>query len=154
MTPNKILASFILIVLAISSCNNQQAEPSKQTTIIENKGEGTFCFLSALNRDTTKVSLTITGNKVTGKMEWLPYEKDGAIGTLIGTKNTNGELELLYDYVIEGNKQTETKVMKIENGKLMIKNGELVDANNDGNLKYKDVSKASYTEMLDSVACK
>ena len=86
-------------------------------------------------------------------MAWQPYQKDGAVGTLTGAKNANGEFELLYDYMIEGSKQTETKVMKIENGQLLIKTGELEDPKNDGNLRYKDVSKATYTETLPTVAC-
>jgi hypothetical protein len=154
MQRSKIIILCTIAILFVSACNNHQPEPTKQPSIVENKTEGTFCFLSALNKDSTMISLTITGNKVNGTMHWQPYEKDGSVGTLMGTKNANGEMDLLYDYIIEGNRQTETKVMKIENGKLMIKNGELVDANNNGNLKYKDVTKANYTETLDSVSCK
>ncbi|HMR89639.1 MAG TPA: hypothetical protein PKD51_15870, partial [Saprospiraceae bacterium] len=113
-----------------------------------------FCFLYAENRDTTYVSLMIDGTKVSGEMTWQPYEKDGARGTLNGTKLDSGELELMYTYMIEGNNQTETKVMKIDGDRLLIKVGELLDPKNDGNLVYKDVNQASYTEILQKVACK
>lgn len=83
-----------------------------------------------------------------------PWEKDGAIGTLTGKINANNEMELLYDYMIEGSKQTETKIMKIENGTLLIKHGELTDPKNDGNLIYKDASKTQYNETLEPVECK
>ena len=115
--------------------------------------DGEYCFKKMLNKDVTDVQLRILGNVVTGKMNWLPYEKDSAKGTLKGQFNKAGELELLYDYMIEGNKQTETKIMKIENKKLMLKVGELLDPNNDGNLIYKDVVNAQYSEILERIAC-
>ena len=119
-----------------------------------NSVEGTFCFLKVENKDSTKVTLTITGNDVKGEMIWNPYQKDGATGTLTGTKNASGELELMYNYMIEGSNQSETKVMKIENGELLVKEEPLEDLQNDGNMRYKDVSKAVYSEKLSKVICK
>ena len=86
-------------------------------------------------------------------MRWRPWEKDGATGTLAGIRTAAGEFDLVYDYMIEGQRQTETKVMKMEGSLLWIKTGELVDPDNDGNLRYADVSKASYTQQLASVPC-
>lgn len=154
---------FILTIVSLSlaflSCQNQPKKDSgsdiqsevKDTTIVD---KGHFCFLYAENRDTTYVSLMIDGTKVSGEMTWQPYEKDGAIGTLSGTKLDSGELELMYSYVIEGSNQTETKVMKMDGNRLLMKVGELLDPNNDGNLVYKDVTQASYSEILQKVACK
>ena len=116
--------------------------------------DGTYCFSKLFNQDVTDVQLTILGSAVTGKMDWIPYQKDSARGTLKGAKNMAGELDLMYDYMIEGNKQTETKVMKIKDGKLLLKVGELLDPNNDGNLIYKDVSQAKFSEVLEPVNCK
>jgi major membrane immunogen (membrane-anchored lipoprotein) len=116
--------------------------------------DGTYCFSKLLNQDVTTVDLTIAGNAVSGKMDWLPYEKDSARGTLQGFKNATGELDLTYDYMIEGSQQTETKIMKIEDGKLLVKVGELLDPKNDGNLVYKDVSQAKYSEVLEATSCK
>ncbi len=115
--------------------------------------DGTYCFSKLFNRDVTDIQLTILGSTITGVMNWLPYEKDSARGTLKGTKNAAGEFDLMYDYMIEGSQQTEIKVMKIENEKLLIKVGEL-DPNHDGHLIYKDVSQAKYSETLGKVACK
>ena len=154
-----IFLTIVSLSLAFLSCQNQAKKDSgsdnqtevKDTTVVDN---GPLCFLYAENKDTTYVSLMIDGTKVSGEMTWQPYEKDGAIGTLSGTKLDSGELELMYAYMIEGSNQTETKVMKIEGDRLLIKVGELLDPNNDGNLVYKDVSQASYTEILQKVACK
>lgn len=155
------LKPLTLSILLLSACTNssQTSTDSTDTTAQAKPTEtgaatdGTFCFLKAENRDTTRVSLTVNGATVSGEMVWRPYEKDGAVGTLTGAKNANGEFELLYDYMIEGSQQTETKVMKIENGQLLIKTGELEDPKNDGNLRYKDVSKATYAETLPAVDC-
>lgn len=119
-----------------------------------NTQDGTYCFSKLFNQDVTDVQLTILGSAVTGKMNWIPYEKDGARGTLQGFKNETGELDLIYEYMIEGNQQTETKIMKIEDGKLLVKVGELLDPKNDGNLVYKDVNQAKYSEVLEATRCK
>ena len=116
--------------------------------------DGTYCFTKHFNQDVTDIKLTITSNAVTGIMNWIPYQKDSARGTLKGNKNAAGEMDLMYDYMIEGNQQTETKVMKIEEGNLLVKTGQLLDPKNDGNLVYKDVTQAKYTEILEKVDCK
>lgn len=113
-----------------------------------------FCFVEVQGKDSTIVKLAIDGAKVTGTMVWNPYQKDGAVGTLTGTKTATGELDLMYAYMIEGNNQTETKMMKIENGMLMIKRGMLDDPKNDGNMRYKDVAKATYKQILKPMICK
>ena len=104
--------------------------------------------------ETSPMFSPIVGDVITGNMNWLPYEKDSAKGALKGTKNTAGEFDLTYGYMIEGIQQTETKIMKIENEKLLIKVGELLDLKYDGHLIYKDVSQAKYSEILEKVACK
>jgi hypothetical protein len=133
----------------VDTLNNAQ---STETSIIASKS--TNCYLSAFNRDTTFVSITIDGDTINGTMNWIPYEKDGARGTLAGKKNNKGEFELLYSYMIEGSNQTETKVMKVEGNKLLIKEGELVDPKNDGHLIYKDVNTATYKDTLSKIDCK
>ncbi len=156
------LAIFSLFLL--SACSKTDAPeanihapsgvPGKADIVELYMQDGTFCFSKRFNQDTTDVQLTILGSAVTGKMDWIPYQKDSARGTLQGFKNAAGELDLMYDYMIEGNQQTETKMMKIENGKLLIKTGELLDPKNDGNLVYKDVSQAKFSEVLEPINCK
>ena len=124
-----------------------------QSTSQPNIPDGSYCFNKKFNQDNTDVKLVFTGDAITGVMNWVPYQKDSARGTLKGTKNQAGEFDLMYDYMIEGNQQTETKRMKIESGKLFIKTGEPSDPNNNGNLVYKDVNQAKYSEMLEPVDC-
>jgi len=51
-----------------------------------------YCFFytdGAHAQDTTKVSMLINGDKVTGEMSWLPKEKDAKKGIITGTLNNN-----------------------------------------------------------------
>jgi hypothetical protein len=151
-------SSTFAIALLLLACNNNA--PKDVTTTVTTtpapvapKVE-TFCFAEILKTDSTNISLTIEDSKVTGTMLWHFYEGDMATGTLTGTKTTTGELDLVYAYTFEGAQQTETKMMKIENGQLMIKKGALEDPKNDGNLRYKDATKAIYKQTLKAVACK
>lgn len=153
-----LLPLCIVVVFFTVSCNTKNGNNTQNTATatanVSSPAITDFCFLKAENKDTTQINLHIKDNTVTGIMNWIPYEKDGARGTLKGTKNANGELELLYDYIIEGSKQTETKIMKIEGDQLLVKIGELEDPKNDGNLRYKNANTATYTETLSKVACK
>lgn len=160
MSKISILVLVLVAMIFQQSCKNNSdskadmvSETTQDTTTMENYSTKQ-CFLSALNRDTTTVSIEIKGDSVFGEMIWNPFEKDGAVGTLSGIKTANGEFDLMYNYMIEGNQQSETKMMKIENGQLYIKQGELVDPKFDGNLKYKDVASATYSEVLTKVECK
>ena len=142
------LARLTLCITALVACTapagtgvveEQGPEPSalEQPATTPN---GTYCFQSVLNKDTTRVNVVINGSAISGSMLWRPFEKDGAMGTLSGTTNAAGEFDLLYNYMIEGQRQTETKIMKIEGGELWIKTGALEDPKNDGNLRFADAS--------------
>ncbi|MBL7925755.1 MAG: hypothetical protein JNK61_02505 [Bacteroidia bacterium] len=157
----KPLYFFAAMALA-AACNTPTAEEQSNvsdTPVVESSLPTApliqmQCFMQALNNDTTWVTLTAIGDTITGTMKWQPFAKDGAIGSLRGLKAINGEMHLEYDYIIEGQKQTETKIMKIENDSLFIKHGALVDADNNGHLKYKDEAAAQYTEILPKSICK
>lgn len=117
---------------------------------IEIVKDGEYCFKKSENKDLTEITLKIQDEKVSGTMNWIPFEKDSARGTLEGKILSNGEMSLIYYYIIEGSYQTEEKIMKIENGKLLIKHGELLDPKYDGNLIYKNKETATYSESIDS----
>lgn len=164
----------VLSFLLLGACNKQQAAEQSVEKVAEKalekaakinaqpavaakpkaaSEEGTFCFKKILNKDVTNVQLVLAGNDVTGVMNWVPYQKDSARGTLKGVKNSVGELDLIYDYMIEGNLQTESKIMKIDHEMLWVKKGLLIDPKNDGHLVYKDASQAKYQEGLQKADC-
>ena len=144
------------------SCGNNNT-PKQETTAttqettpkVTEQFMGVYCFFKAENRDTTIVSVNfLSDDDIRGEMIWKPWQKDGAVGSLTGKLNANREMELKYSYTIEGSRQTETKIMKIEGDKLSIKQGELIDPKNNGNLIFKDASKAVYKTVLTKVSCK
>lgn len=163
-TMKKLVFAFAALMAAgTMACNSGSEAPKEETTVNADTASvqapdpnapQTMCFLKTFNRDTTTVQLTMKGDTVEGTMVWQPWEKDGGRGTLKGMRDANGEMNLMYDYMIEGVKQTETKIMKLDGDKLLVKVGELQDAKNDGNLTFKDASKAVYKDTMMSVPCK
>jgi hypothetical protein len=152
----ELVAVIVLIVIVVFVMNHRtrqvaDSKPIQEQPAVSAPERQEFCFSKNVNKDITDVTLMIEGSNVTGTMNWIPFEKDSARGTLSGTLD-NGEMHLIYDYMIEGAHQTEEKIMKIENGKLLIKHGELLDPKYDGHLVYKDASTATYTEILDPCA--
>ncbi len=157
----------ITLALTFTACNNQNSstiEKPKVETETKNSNEsntenqkelkGDFCFKKTENKDVTDIKFRILSNDdIRGEMIWQPYEKDGSVGTLTGKMISANEIKFMYSYTIEGNKQTEEKIMKVENGKLYIKHGELLDSKNNGNMTYKDISKATYSETVDAIKC-
>ena len=149
------------IFFALSCSNNnatkQETTNATQETMpkAEDKFMGVYCFLKAENRDTTIVRVNfLSDDDIRGEMIWQPWQKDGATGDLKGRLNANKEMELVYNYTIEGSQQSETKIMKIEGDKLSIKQGELIDPKKNGNLVFKDASKAVYKTVLTKISCK
>jgi hypothetical protein len=143
-----------LITLNNKNSNVQVEQPIDQPIVVQEiKPEvipqnQPLCFSRIENKDVTTATITVNGDKVTGTMDWFPYGVDGAHGTLSGTLE-NGEMNLSYDYTIEGAHQTEEKIMKIENGNLLIKHGQLEDPKYNGHLIYKDKASAVYKETLE-----
>lgn len=151
-----LYCSFILALGACKSKNTETTQTTEPTTAnadtvaTATAPTETLCFEEKVGKDLTTVRITIEGNKVTGKMEWLPWEKDQARGTLLGEKKGN-EIVADYEYMIEGSNQLEEKVFVLEGDKLLVKSGELEDKN--GKLVMKNPGKATIGQTLVKVAC-
>jgi hypothetical protein len=115
----------------------------KKTEPLAPVTDGTFCFMLAENKDTTRISLAIKGNEVEGTKQWQPNEKDGALGTLKGTRNGN-IINAVYSYTIEGSKQSETERFLINGDKLTFAKAELNDPKSNGKLEFKDSTKVTF----------
>lgn len=116
----------------------------------------TYCFISSYGtdvnyKDTTAVRLVIIGDEVTGTYDWLPAEKDSARGTLTGNIK-NGIITAIYDYMIEGSKQKEEVIFKMEVNQLLVKKGELEEVGD--LLKLKNPAEAKFSEVIPRVICK
>ncbi|UTA69393.1 hypothetical protein [Emticicia sp. 21SJ11W-3] len=155
MRKSIVYCSVIISMFGCRSENsdNQLADSSiayPDSVTIARPMADTLCFEELVGKDVTTVRLIIDGNSVNGNMEWLPWEKDRARGTLKGQKNGN-EIIADYDYMIEGANQLEEKIFVIDGDKLLIKSGELKEKN--GKLVMKDPTKARIGQTLTKKAC-
>lgn len=150
---------YITILGSLVACKSKTESSRADSTIVladtlamasKSLEVNQLCFVEAIGKDSTLVSITINGDAVEGKMNWLPYEKDGAIGTLKG-KKVGDVITADYSYVIEGSEQVEEKVFILQGEKLLIKEGELEDKN--GKLIMKFPEKAKVTSTLNRVDC-
>lgn len=157
-------AAVLSVAILLTACGNKgTATQTTDTTALARAadsasvpapmGDGTYCFLKTFHRDTTEVTLTLLGEQVSGTMNRKPWEKDAARGTLTGKRLPSGTLDLVYNYQIEGQQQSETKEMQFQNDLLLINMGELVDPRSDGNLVYKDRALADYSDTLIKIPC-
>jgi len=155
----KKIALYCSFILALSACKSKTSETQTTDGATANTdtvatatkpAKETLCFEEKIGKDLTTVRLTIDGNNVTGSMEWLPWEKDQARGTLLGKKNGN-EIIADYEYMIEGSNQLEEKIFILEGDKLLVKSGELEDKN--GKLILKNPAQATVGQTLKKVAC-
>lgn len=152
------LLSISILFLATACQNKQQSTDNQEdrpTTIPVEPAtitDGTYCFERREGADVTEVKLNLNGDTVTGEMNWIPNEKDGARGTLAGTRSGD-EIMAIWSYTIEGSAQTEEVIFKIEGDQLLRKVGELEDPNFDGNLKLKDPAAATFSETFEQVPC-
>ncbi|NOW97417.1 hypothetical protein [Mucilaginibacter sp. SG564] len=67
-----------------------------------------YCFYhtdGTAAQDTTTVNILINGDQVTGKMNWVPKEKDARKGTISGKLNGNA-IKALWTFSQEGSKDT------------------------------------------------
>ena len=97
--------SYILFALLLWSCTTEKKE---QTTTAEVSEEKLLCFRNEYpfednsgKMDVEELTLTITGNEVSGMYNWLPAEKDQRKGTLTGTLQGN-TIQAKYIFMQEG----------------------------------------------------
>ncbi|MDN3547096.1 hypothetical protein [Mucilaginibacter aquaedulcis] len=98
-----------------NSKNNDSASVSSKDTLPATAADAPpvnmqYCFYhtdGTQAQDTTSVSMLINGNKVTGKMSWIPKEKDARKGTIEGTLKENA-IKAVWTYGQEGSKDTMT----------------------------------------------
>ncbi len=134
-------------------------EAFKQAIMIFNKrppienAKATTCYIKVENKvDTTFCSLTIIGNVVTGNYNWVPWQKDGAIGNFKGKLKGN-IISGIYDYTIEGSQQKDEKVFMLDKGVLKEGVAEHSDPKADGISYFRDKSKIKFTSPFKTIDC-
>ena len=83
----------LIALLALAACQSNKTETTDSTTVVADTvaaataqpASEALCFELKDGQDVTAVKLVINGDEVSGEMQWLPWEKDGAIGARGGT---------------------------------------------------------------------
>lgn len=122
---------FILVVaVIITSCNSagDKSEAAALDTLTTARAPRTpnahaLCFLRTdgnNNRDTTSIELVIKDDKITGLMNWMPYQKDSRKGKLQGTIK-NDSIQAIWSFMQEGMTDTLNLQFKLQNNNLLQK---------------------------------
>lgn len=156
----KIILTAAILLTLVTACNEvpkkdaDTATTTKGTAATETtlaKKPVTNCYRYAKSKETTTATLTITNDTaITGNMHYNPYEKDGAIGEITGTKKGD-EIIVVWKYIIEGNKQAEEKLMTLKGDSLLIKTGPLTDVK--GVMQIKNKATATVQVVMVKAPC-
>lgn len=144
----------LTLAIAFVACQPKAKPSTEEETSAEGEftvEDGTTCYLYTEGQDSTYLTLTIEGTKVTGYMAWEPWEKDGARGNLSGTLEGN-KVTADWDYTIEGSEQAEQKIFVIEADAVGEMTGELTESTG-GKLVLKDPANAKIGTYLSKVNC-
>jgi len=125
-----LLCGASLLIASCSSNSNKtenkdadKADSAKLTATPATATDTSRCFLlteGTKNQDSTTIELAIKNNKVTGQMNWLPYQKDSRKGTLTGTA-TGDTINAVWSFMQEGVKDTIGLKLLLKGNRLMQK---------------------------------
>jgi len=126
---NLLCAVPLLIASCTSNSNKTEnkdadkADSAKVTARLAVATDTSRCFLltaGTKNQDTTTIELAIKNNKVTGQMNWLPYQKDSRRGTLTGSAKGD-TINAVWSFMQEGMKDTIGLKLVLNGNQLMQK---------------------------------
>ncbi|HEY5969352.1 MAG TPA: hypothetical protein VIU35_15340 [Chitinophagaceae bacterium] len=113
---------YILLFSNLIACNNSHTNDysgnSKPSASPPNVEDLPGCYMKIVGRDTAILMLEQKGKKLSGKMIYDNYEKDGSRGIIKG-KEEEGILKLWYDFESEGMHSITEVYFKKDNGKLL-----------------------------------
>ena len=127
----KNISLILVIAFIVASCNNtgNKNEAALIDTLADSSSiprtpnAHALCFLRIdgnNNQDTTSIELVIKDNKVTGLMNWMPYQKDSRKGKLQGTIK-NDSIQAVWSFMQEGMTDTINVQFKLQNNNLLQK---------------------------------
>ena len=125
----KNISLILAIAFLAASCNNtgNKSEANLADTLTDaparTPNAHALCFLRTEgnnNQDTTSIELVIKDNKVTGLMNWMPFEKDSRKGKLQGTIK-NDTIDAVWSFMQEGMTDTLNLKLTIIDNQLMQK---------------------------------
>ena len=98
----------MLFLAACSSSDKKSAQAdslANKDTLAKAKASYPLCFLNKQGKDSTSMELAVNGNKVSGQMNWLLYQKDSRKGAIEGTIS-NDTIHATWSFTQEGMKDT------------------------------------------------
>lgn len=160
---NKLLITTVLLAVLAASCQQPEktaaapaapvATPAPAQPAIAKAKFPVNCFEQRLP-DGSVLSFHYTEyyDQIVGILDYTFAEKDGAHGTLKGTKEGD-IITALWSYTVEGSDQQEEVIFKITGDKAAKGSGELTETKS-GVLKLKDPAKVDWTaEVFTRVNC-
>jgi hypothetical protein len=141
----------VLVAFVIVSCSNSEQKTNQTGEIRRNEK---LCFLMTdglKNEDSTSLNIHIQDTLITGEFNYIPYEKDAAIGTISGVIK-DSIIECVYTYSQEGEEFKENQIWKLKGDKILMKSAPAI-LDEQGNIAY-DSSKYDFNIILNKIDCK
>lgn len=113
-----------LLIILLAGCKQKPTSNDSSPIAVADSTAKGGCFLHALNKDSTFLELNLANGQATGKLFWLPDQKDRANGILEGTYQGD-TIRVKYTYMIEGNMQEEDKILVLERDSVSVLYGPL-----------------------------
>ncbi len=137
-------AMFLLFFIPLSGVCQREKTGERQAEVPPQ------CFTWSIGQNIAKARLNITGNRVSGTLEYDYAEKDDSKGRLNGTLNNDiimGE----YTFLSEGQESTMEVVFKLQGNKLIQGYAEMEEQG--GKLVFKDGVKLSFQHTFVRTNC-
>lgn len=113
--------------ITFSGCKKEEPKTTDTTSISKETKEyfvlqnGNYCYLKVTEgKDSTKVKVSVKDNLISGTMEILPFEKDSSKGTFKGSKNSENDYDVVFDYFQEGQKDSKKLTFKFDEKEMEI----------------------------------
>lgn len=126
--------AFICVLIISCKQENKTDEITKtdqieEPILKEPKNYDENCFLYAVNKDSISISYTIIEDKVTGKMHYNFFEKDGSFGDFVG-EFKGDTLIGTYDFESEGMQSNREVIFLKQNDQLINGSGKIIQRGN------------------------
>lgn len=145
-----------LLMTTMVGCQNTPNNVTNDNKTVDT----TTCFLSALNQDTIAFLLRDSMGVLSGKLDYLPYEKDGTIGDLYNLTYKGDTLFGTYKSMQEG-QESVGEIAMLKRGNTFILTNDIWGGDNyqfDStytNGKFIDKGKITFTgDTLKACNCK
>ena len=145
--------------ISTSDTTEQTGSSKDEVDTIGNSSNGNVnikdysgCYIRVINRDTLTASLQQSGNKITGKLTFDNYQKDGSTGKVEGTVE-QGIMKLLYSFQSEGMNSVMEVYFKADGNSIIRGIGEIKVKGDTA--MYDNPASINYPsgESLDKVVC-